>query len=35
VLGLDVPMGLAAWVFCLVTVVTAAMLARAAWSRES
>jgi hypothetical protein len=33
-LGLDVSMSLAAWVFCLLTVVTAAMLARAAWSRE-
>jgi hypothetical protein len=33
-LGLDVPMRAGAWVFCLLTVVTAAMLARAAWSRE-
>jgi len=34
VLGLAVPMGLAAGVFCVLTIVTAAMLARAAWSRE-
>jgi hypothetical protein len=35
VLGLDVPMRAGAWAFCLLTVVTAAMLARAAWSRPS
>jgi hypothetical protein len=34
VFGFDVPVRLGAWVFCLLTVVTAAMLARAAWSRE-
>ncbi len=34
VLGLDVPMRLGAWAFCLLTLATAAMLARAAWSRE-
>ena len=34
VLGLDVSMRAGAWVFCLLTVVTAAMLARAAWSRD-
>ena len=33
VLGIAVPMALGAWVFCALTVVTAAMLARAAWSR--
>jgi hypothetical protein len=35
VLGLDVSMRAGAWAFCLLTVVTAAMLARAGWSRES
>ena len=34
VLGIDVSMRLGAWAFCLLTAVTAAMLARAAWSRE-
>jgi hypothetical protein len=34
VLGVDVPLRPGAWVFCLLTVVTAVMLARAAWSRE-
>ena len=34
ILGVDVPMRLGAWAFCLLTAVTAAMLARAAWSRE-
>jgi hypothetical protein len=34
-LGFAVPMALGAWVFCALTVVTAAMLARAAWSRTS
>jgi hypothetical protein len=34
VLALDVPMRLGAWAFCLLTIATAAMLARAAWSRE-
>jgi hypothetical protein len=34
VLGLDVSMRAGAWAFCLLTVVTAVMLARAAWSRE-
>jgi hypothetical protein len=34
VLGLDLPMRLGAWAFCLLTVVTAVMLARAAWSRD-
>jgi uncharacterized membrane protein YbaN (DUF454 family) len=33
VLGFAVPMAFGAWVFCLLTVVTAFMLARAAWSR--
>src|SRR5215470_19240864 len=33
VLGFAVPMALGAWVFCALTVVTAFMLARAAWSR--
>lgn len=35
VLGFAVPMALGAWVFCALTVFTAAMLARAAWSRSS
>ena len=35
VLGVAVPMALGAWVFCALTVATAAMLARAAWSRPS
>jgi hypothetical protein len=35
VLGLDVSMRAGAWAFCLLTVITAAMLARAAWSRPS
>ena len=35
VLGLDVSMRAGAWAFCLLTVVTAVMLARAAWSREA
>ena len=34
VLGLDVSIRAGAWVFCLLTVVTAVMLARAAWSRD-
>lgn len=34
VLGLEVPMRAGAWAFCLLTLATAAMLARAAWSRE-
>lgn len=34
VLGIDVPMGAGAWGFCLLTVATAVMLARAGWSRE-
>jgi hypothetical protein len=34
VLGLDVSLRAGAWAFCLLTVVTAVMLARAAWSRE-
>jgi hypothetical protein len=34
VLGLDVSLRTGAWAFCLLTVVTAVMLARAAWSRE-
>ena len=33
VLGFGVPTALGAWAFCALTVVTAAMLARAAWSR--
>ena len=33
VLGLAVPMALGAWAFCALTVLTAVMLARAAWSR--
>ncbi|HEY7139922.1 MAG TPA: hypothetical protein VIE44_07485 [Methylomirabilota bacterium] len=35
VLGFAVPMRAGAWVFCLLTIVTAMMLARAAWSREA
>jgi hypothetical protein len=35
VLGLDVPMGPGAWTFCLLTIFTAVMLARAAWSRDA
>ena len=35
VLGLSVSMRAGAWVFFLVTVAVAVMLARAAWSRES
>jgi hypothetical protein len=35
VLGLLVPMRLGAWAFFAVTVVTAVMLARAAWSRDA
>jgi hypothetical protein len=35
VLGLDVSMRAGAWAFCLLTVITTAMLARAAWSRPS
>jgi hypothetical protein len=34
-LGLDVPTQVGAWAFCLLAVGTAAMLARAVWSRES
>jgi hypothetical protein len=34
VLGLDVSMRAGAWAFCVLTVVTAVMLARTAWSRE-
>jgi hypothetical protein len=34
VLGLAVPFGLGAWLFCALTVLTAAALARAAWTRE-
>jgi hypothetical protein len=34
VLGLDVPYGPAAWLFCLLTAGTALVLARAAWGRE-
>jgi len=34
VLGVTVPMQAGAWAFFLLTVVTAVMLARAAWSRE-
>jgi len=34
VLGLDVSIRAGAWAFCLLTVTTAVMLARAAWSRE-
>jgi hypothetical protein len=34
VLGLDVSIRAGAWAFCLLTVITAVMLARAAWSRE-
>jgi hypothetical protein len=34
VLGVDVSMRVGAWVFCLLTAVTAVMLARPAWSRE-
>lgn len=35
VLGFAVPMALGAWAFCALTVLTAIMLARAAWSRGS
>ena len=35
VLGFAVPMAVGAWVFCALTVVTAVVLARAAWSREA
>jgi hypothetical protein len=35
ILGVDVSMRAGAWVFCLLTVVTAVMLARAAWSRPA
>jgi hypothetical protein len=35
VLGFAVPMALGAWAFCGLTIVTAFMLARAAWSRPS
>ena len=35
VLGFDVPIRVGAGVFCLLTVVTAVMLARAAWSRDA
>jgi hypothetical protein len=35
VLGLALPMRAGAWAFCLLTIVTAAMLARAAWSRDA
>jgi len=31
--GVAVPVDLAAWAFCLVTLATAVLLARAAWSR--
>ena len=34
ILGLDVPMRAGAGAFCVLTLATAAMLARAAWSRE-
>jgi hypothetical protein len=34
ILGLAVSMRAGGWVFCLLTVLTAVMLARAAWSRE-
>jgi hypothetical protein len=34
-LGVEVPMSVGAWVFCLLTVVTALMLGRAAWGREA
>jgi hypothetical protein len=34
VLGVLVPFRLGAWAFCLLTIVTAVMLARAAWSRQ-
>lgn len=33
--GLAVPFGVGAWIFALVTVGAAAMLARAAWSRDA
>jgi hypothetical protein len=35
VLGLAVPMSAGAWAFALLTALTAVMLARAAWARES
>jgi hypothetical protein len=34
-LGVEVPMSVGAWVFCLLTVVTALMLGRAAWGRDA
>lgn len=34
-LGLAVPMRAGAWAFCLLTIFTTVMLARAAWSREA
>ncbi|MGH7264215.1 MAG: hypothetical protein ACREMB_05070 [Candidatus Rokuibacteriota bacterium] len=34
VLGMAVPMRVGAWAFCALTVATAVMLARAAWSRN-
>lgn len=33
-LGLDVPVRVGAWAFCLLTVATGVMLARAAWGRD-
>jgi hypothetical protein len=35
VLGVDVPFGLGAWAFCLLTLATAVMLVRASWSRDA
>jgi hypothetical protein len=35
VLGVDVPTRAGAWLFCVLTLVTAALIARAAWSRPS
>jgi len=35
VLGFEVPFAAGAWVFCLLTVATAVMVARAAWSRDT
>lgn len=35
VLGVEVPMRVGAGIFCLLTVVTALMLGRAAWNREA
>jgi hypothetical protein len=35
VLGVDVPFRLGAWAFCLLTLATAVLLARASWRRDA